>query len=246
MTVIAGVSVAGIAVIAIGIGAWHGLPRLMPEFTMRYSPFGDPVIRSAVYGGLEQRFKTKVECDSAKWIPFVIERMTNSADRRVRALAAEIVNQESGLKLIVENDVFHETIVIGLADEEETVRFYAAAALGNLRYSAARERLELAMLDGSPRVRDTAVWALGKIADQRSIPALLFHLDDKEEDVRGTIIDALVSIAQKHISAEEKLEVTLRIEALQKDVSAHVKGRAKVALRLLLSAPENGSPVGKE
>ncbi len=76
-------------------------------------------------------------------------------------------------------------------DQVESVRYAAAAALGEIGDSRAFESLILALKDESSGVRWSAAEALGKLGDPRAVESLVASLTDKERWVRDRAAEAL-------------------------------------------------------
>jgi len=83
-----------------------------------------------------------------------------------------------------------------LTDDHESVRWYAAKTLGAIDGKFAVENLIAALDDASPRVREVAILALGRIRAFEAVPALKdVAANDVDEGVRAAATEALAAIA---------------------------------------------------
>jgi hypothetical protein len=76
-------------------------------------------------------------------------------------------------------------------EESDLVRASALHALGAVKDTAIVQRMIAALRDRSAHLREVAALLLGKWREQTAIPALIHAMDDKDEFVRATVIEAL-------------------------------------------------------
>jgi HEAT repeat protein len=77
--------------------------------------------------------------------------------------------------------------------EDENVRFEAAAALGDVGDSSCVESL-VAALEDTRRVKEVAIRSLGQIGDSSAVPILLDLLDDPNWEIRSMAAKSLGEI----------------------------------------------------
>lgn len=92
-------------------------------------------------------------------------------------------------------------LIAALKDEDADVRWYAAFALGTLGDHRAVEALIVAYEDTHPRVRESALRALAKIAveDDRSIELLIKALGDEDAPTRYTAVSVVEKIRNERL-----------------------------------------------
>lgn len=138
-----------------------------------------------------------------------------------------------------------------LETSSASVRQEAAYALSRRAYAPARERLELLLADGSTNVRVYTVAALGRIADPRSLPALIRAAGDPHPWVRTNAMVALARVAAKDASGLTADDVP-RIIAATEDPDTGTRAasiealgwyatRQELARKRLLEIAANGS-----
>jgi HEAT repeat protein len=87
-----------------------------------------------------------------------------------------------------------EGLLARLGDEDESVRWMAARALGALGDARAVEGLLVRLENEDGRVRVIAAWALGRIGDARAVEGLLMRLEGEDGSVRASAAGALGEI----------------------------------------------------
>ncbi len=97
------------------------------------------------------------------------------------------------------------------------IRQEAAYALARRAYEPARARLELLLSDGNELTGAYAARALGAIAAQESLPALLTALTDPHPWVRTNAIVAIARIGAKHPAALTRPEDAVRVLTMTDD-----------------------------
>jgi class 3 adenylate cyclase len=110
-------------------------------------------------------------------------------------------------ELIGKKDI--EGLIKGLNDDDETIRWAAAKALGEVGDQIAIEPLIGALKDEEEDVRWYAAMSLGKIGDQRAINALTQCVEDKSKLVRQFSKNAVNEIKERvNIRTEGKEQLS--------------------------------------
>jgi HEAT repeat protein len=118
-----------------------------------------------------------------------------------------------------------QPLVTALQDSDESVRAYAAEALGEIGDKQAVEPLQRRLQqDASSYVRGTAAEALGRLKDPRAVEPLINALSDEAHYVRENAVNALDEIADPR--ALEALEAAAAHDG---DISVRLK--AELAVR---------------
>ena len=191
---------------------------------------------------------------------FAWYRQATATERQVRALLAEVREDEPGLverwliKLGLSKDrrsdrypgeVAEDLAKLGpsavpalihsLRDRDSMVRRIAALALGDLGDARAVESLIMALKDADKAVRRLAAEALGKLGDPRGIEFLIAALKDEETRERVCAARALGELGDAR--AVEPLK------ALLGDKHSYVREVTTEALKQLRATSE-GKPLG--
>ena len=90
-----------------------------------------------------------------------------------------------------------DPLVQRLEDPNETIRYYAAEALGRLKDKRATDALVRHLKDREPSVVWGVTTSLGKIGDPRAIPALMKLLNGPDPNVHDCAADALKDLGVK-------------------------------------------------
>ena len=90
-----------------------------------------------------------------------------------------------------------ELLIAALNDSDESVRWSAADALGNIGNERAVEALIAALNDSDKSVRRRAANALGNIGNERAVNALIAALNDSDGWVRKSAANALGNIGNE-------------------------------------------------
>jgi len=117
-----------------------------------------------------------------------------------------------------------------LEDQDSSVRWSAAKALGNLGSVEAIPGLLKALENKVPCVRWNAVYALGMIGNVEAIPGLLKALEDQDSGVRESAVNALGMIG----NVEAIPEVLQALEG--KDSDVHRSGADAPSLKIIPGA----------
>ena len=88
------------------------------------------------------------------------------------------------------------SLISALQDDNATVRWKAAEALGEIGDKRAVEPLISALQDDNATVREDAAWALGEIGDKRAVEPLISALQDWDATVRRNAAEALRKLAK--------------------------------------------------
>ncbi len=114
-----------------------------------------------------------------------------------------------------------------IGDAEPTVREAAATAYGEVRSSAALDRLIAAATgDGDRHVREAAVAALGAVGDDRAVDTLLVLLIDGPPQVRRRAIAALT------VFDDDRIEPAIRRAAFDRNPSVREAAEMVVGKQL--------------
>jgi HEAT repeat protein len=105
--------------------------------------------------------------------------------------------ESAKMALVKIGKVAIEPLIKALNDEDFTVRFSAASALGDIKDKSAVEPLIVLLKDKYPFVRFSAASALGKMKDARAIDSLTVLLKDEDPAVRQAAEKALEDITGK-------------------------------------------------
>jgi len=124
-------------------------------------------------------------------IASAVEPSTGTAQSRVPAEALKRRNQVDAWAS--KGDAANaSSLITALGDKDYYTRVLAARGLGDLRWAAARARLEALLLeDPHAEVRESVAQALRQMPDPSSIPALEKALLDSSESVRIVATDVL-------------------------------------------------------
>jgi len=115
-------------------------------------------------------------------------------------------------------------LIQALTDKVDALRLAAAKVLAVIRDRSAVEQLALVLMgDSHWPARSAAAVALGAIADQRAVPALIAGLEDERESVRSSAMRSLGKMRAK--TAVEPL-IRLLLEA----ETAYIRKEAALAL----------------
>jgi HEAT repeat protein len=150
-------------------------------------------------------------CDKTS-IDVLVGVLENNSNENIRREVAEVlgtmyrpraVKALANALLVEINDFVRRSVAVALCsgnvtpaaydalvhalknDTDESVRLYAAHALGSLRDKRALKTLCEALKDPDPNVRESAAKALGKIPNRKAIPVLLEAL--KSEEYYGVV-----------------------------------------------------------
>jgi hypothetical protein len=107
-----------------------------------------------------------------------------------------------------------------LDEKSEEIRGGVARVLGSMKDGAARERLEGLLADRSWYVRAEAAWALGRIGDEASLPALVRALEEKTPKAWILVADAVSSFKKRSKEATVLIAPQLSHRAWQVRVTA--------------------------
>jgi len=106
--------------------------------------------------------------------------------------------ESARMALVKIGKVAIEPLIKALKDEDLTVRFSAASALGDIKDKSAVEPLITLFKDKYAPVRFSAALALGKIKDTRAIDSLTLLLNDEDPAVKQAAENALKDITGKN------------------------------------------------
>ena len=119
-----------------------------------------------------------------------------------------------------------ESLLESLADEDMHVRIFTIDAIvDNQNRIAAIPELNRLLLEDKKEVRIKVAWALGKIADPRSVEVLVKSLNDTEWEVRRNAVRALGEL----MALEEMSSLVKMLE----DIHWEVRAEAVVVLEYL-------------
>ncbi len=115
----------------------------------------------------------------------LLAKQLQEKNPRVRRLAAEILSGIGGPNVV-------DALLIGLKDQDYSVRSTAAEGLGNTQSELAVLPLSNVLLrDENEHCRYEAARSLGKIESKTAMPALLHGLNDRDENVQRECIVSL-------------------------------------------------------
>lgn len=137
-------------------------------------------------------------------------------DKRVRAQAA------AALSALGEDAL--EDLILLLNDEEWSVRYRAAEALGKIPSSRGADHLIRALTDGKDHVRYMAVKSLGALEERDAVPGIIQKLSDENECVRRMAVTTL-----GNIGGEDALPAL--VHALKVESSESVRDAIRIVLQ---------------
>ncbi len=144
---------------------------------------GDPEKQSVAIYALN-------ELEAVEAIPILIDLLLSTPDKRVRADAAFILRFLGDQQ--PQPDALGPALLEALDDDDEKVRNNAAESLGYLHFFPAHGRLRsLLQNDSTWFVRASAAEALGRLADEGSIPDLQQAISDLDPRVQRYVVIAL-------------------------------------------------------
>ena len=160
------------------------------------------------------------------------KKQVHNADRQ-QSLLADLhhLNWKYRLKALQQIEVIPETlpqIVALLADEQSTIRRWAAALMGASGMAAAVEPLaQIVLTDPSAIVRRTAGDALSDLGDTRALPTMTQALADSSKLVRWraarflnelgdfTAVDALGNAVEREVEFDVRIEMIAALERIE-------------------------------
>ena len=137
------------------------------------------------------------EAEDTRLVPIFIKMLENDPDQAVRATAAnglgayvylgEIENLPNGMLESIENILFK---VVNAADQPDIVKRRALESLGYSSRSEVPALIKSAYNIGSPDWLESALFAMGRSADQSYGPAIIKQLDHANPDVQYEAVRA--------------------------------------------------------
>lgn len=123
-------------------------------------------------------------------------RKRKAADRIIAAAKEDRSIQSSAFKALAQiGEPSIEPLFAALKDEDSSMRWHAASALGKISDTRAVEPLIFALQDEHSSVKWHAAWALGKIKDSRAVePLFAMSMKDKQSKIRKQALAALVEM----------------------------------------------------
>lgn len=130
------------------------------------------------------------ELEAVEAIPVFIDLLLSDPDKTIRADVAFLLSSLGDQQ--PQPEALGPALLQALDDEDGSVRTTAAEALGDLQYHLAVQRLRK-MLHSDPVWfgRSAAAEALGKLADEASIPDLQSAMTDPDPKVQRYVVIAL-------------------------------------------------------
>lgn len=176
---------------------------------------GDDSVREAAAYAISNTVTDKDRDSAAKRLIAVVRRSSDRSDRMIRLAAIYALGNIGGAEAAW-------FLRIHLSDERQsqTVRIYAAEALGKLRTDVAMDALRQAAESPSPGLRRTAVSAIGAIGGKDAVGILLKRLRDEDPYVRDAAkqaLDALKTPSPNILGKNlESSSPAVRLEAVQR------------------------------
>ena len=221
-----------------------GLQRHLPAHTLTDD---DAEVRANSISGLW-------ECEERSLIDPLIRLMNDDPEEHVRGVAAQALGRfallaETGKLLERDHGRISDALLAVIDGDGETleVRRRAIEAVAPMSIPRVLELITEAYHQGEPKLRASAIYAMGFNCDPKWLPILLAELENEDTEMRYEAVGALGQIGEE--------DAVPRLAPLIRDSDAEVQAAAvaavgsiggPVAKTVLNEALENADPVVQE